>query len=379
MKKYIIAVLALFAILVFVHHRRAATGAAGGGEGQRSRAVPVTVATVVQESVPVELRTFGTAQAHSTVAIKAQIDGLLTSVPIQEGQNVKEGDLLAVVDPRPQQAALKAAEANLAKDVAQLKNAETEAKRQEDLLKKGMAAQDAFDLAQASAESLAAVVQADEAGVANAQLQLEYCEIRAPIAGRSGELRIHQGNVVKANDATLLTINQIVPIQVSFALPQQQLPAIITEMANRPLTVRAFAPGDAAHSETGELVFVDNQVDPATGTIRLKATFPNADQRLWPGQFVNVVLTLSVQQDAIVVPTPAIQTGQKGTYVFVVRPSQTVEDRPVVVNRAMNGNTIVSQGLKAGEQVVTDGQLRLTPGALIEVKPTGNASKTNGS
>jgi membrane fusion protein, multidrug efflux system len=378
-KKLIIAGIVLFVALVVLRAGRVARGRERGAASSGTAPVPVTVASVEQKSVPIEFRTFGTVQPIMSAAIKSQIGGILTDVHVQEGQDVKKGDLLFTVDPRPQQASVKQAEANLARDTVQYNNAKKEAARQEDLLGKGMAAEDAYDQAKATAESLAAVLQADEAAVANARLQLEYCQIRAPFDGRAGEIGVDQGNVVKANDVTLLTLNQIQPIEVSFSLPQQDLPDIVTERAKGALKVQAYAPGNDGHAETGELAFVDNQVDRTTGTIRLKGTFVNSDQRLWPGQFVNVVLTVAIQPDAIVVPTAAVQTGQKGPYVFVVQPDLTVQDRAITVSRALDGESVVSDGLRAGERVVTDGQLRLRPGARIEVKPARGSASANGS
>jgi membrane fusion protein, multidrug efflux system len=378
MKRPMKAVMGVVGVLLVVFLVRACAGAKPGGERKGGGAIPVTVANVVATTAPVDLRTFGTVQALSTVDIKSQISGILTIVHVREGQDVKEGDLLFTIDPRPQQAMLQQAEAHLARDTAQYQNAEKELARQQELLKKGMAAEDAYDQANATAESAAAVVQADEADVATAKLQLEYCEIRAPFAGRTGELPVDQGNLVKSGDATLLTINQIVPIQVNFSLPQQELQRVRDEIAKGPLTIVAYDPADPAHSETGTLVFVDNQVDQQTGTVRLKGTFQNEDGRLWPGEFVNVVLTLSIQPAAILVPAAAVQTGQQGPFVFVVNPDMTVVDRVVTVDRAMNGDTVISSGLKAGEKVVTDGQLQLTRGSKIEVKPSAAASTSQG-
>ena len=364
-----VVVALLAAVLV-----RGCSGGKQGSERKGGGAVAVTVADVIQTAAPVQLRTFGTVQALLTVAIKSQISGVLTEVHVNEGQDVREGDLLFTVEPRPQEAALKQAEANLARDTAQLRNAEKETARQDELLKKGMASQDAYDQAVAASESLKATVQADEALVANAKLQLEYCTIRAPFDGRTGELTVDQGNLVQAGGAILLTINQIVPIQANFSLPQQELQRLRDEMAKGPLAVVAFDPASQAHSETGELVFVDNQVDPQTGTVRLKATFKNEDRRLWPGEFVNVVLTLSIQPDAIVVPTTAVQTGQQGLFVFVVNADMTVAARAVTVDRGLNGETVISSGLKAGEKVVTDGQLQLSPGSKVEIKRASGGS-----
>lgn len=375
-KKTINTMIVLVVGLLLLRFGMSANRRGKESERQRLQAVPVTVASAMQKAVPIDLSTFGTVKALSSVAVKSQIGGILTAVQVREGQDVKQGDLLFTIDPRPQEAALKQAEANLSRDTAQFKNAEKEADRQEQLLAKGLAAQDAYDQAKATAESLSSVLKADEAAVATARLQLEYCRIRSPCDGRAGELGIDLGNVVKANDATLLTINQITPIEVDFSLPQQELPRIQDAMARSVLKVEATIPGEVPVVGTGAVSFVDNEVNRQTGTIRLKGTFSNTDQRLWPGQFVRVVLTLSVQPNAIVIPSPAIQTGQKGSYVFVVKPDLTVEDRPITVDRTLNGDTVVSGGLKVDERVVTEGQLRLTPGAKVDIKNAREPEKT---
>jgi multidrug efflux system membrane fusion protein len=374
-RKTIVTIILLVIGLWVLRFGKSASSGEKGGEPQKHQSVPVTTADVVQKAVPIEWRSFGAVQALSSVAIKSQISGILTDVQVKEGQDVKQGDLLFTIDPRPQEAALKQMEANLSRDTVQFKNAEKEANRQEKLLAKGLTAQDAYDQAQATAESLASVLKADEAAVATARLQLEYCRIRSPCDGRAGELGIDQGNLVKAGDATLLTINQIMPIEVDFSLPQQELPRIQDAMARSVLKVEATIPGEEKVVETGTVCFVDNEVNPQTGTIRLKGTFSNAEQRLWPGQFVRVVLTLSVQPSAMVIPTPAIQTGQNGSYVFIVKPDLTVEDRPIVVDRTLNDMTVVSDGLKVGERVVTEGQLRLTSGAKVDIKNARESGK----
>ena len=343
-------------------------GRKGGGGQPPAQAVAVTMATAIQKAVPEEIRTFGTVQASSTVAVRSQITGILSAVNFQEGANVKEGDLLFTIDPRLWDVATKQFEAVLAKDRAQLENARKEAARQDELLKKGFTAEDARDQARTAAEVLAATVQADEAVVENAKLQLEYCTIRSPIDGRTGALLLHQGNVVKANDVVLTTVNRVTPIDVSFSVPQQELPRVRQAAAGK-LAVRAFVPGQEDQTETGELTFIVNTVDPTTGTIGLKARFTNAAHRLWPGQFVDVVLTLALQADALVVPEQAVQASQQGSFVFVVKADMTVENRPVTVSRTLGVESVVAKGLQAGERVVTDGQLRLVPGSRVESKP----------
>lgn len=330
-------------------------------------AVPVTVGTVVQKTVPVELQAIGNVEAYSTVAVKSQVEGQLERVYFREGQDVKRGDLLFTIDSRPFVGALQQAEANLARNTAQAKLAHVQADRNKKLLDQGIVSADQFDQIQTSAEAQDAAVRADKAAVQNANVQLGYCTIRSPIDGRTGSLIVHEGNVVKANDVALVVINQISPIYVDFSVPEKYLSEIKRHMASGALRVRVSSPGDEAHPQEGVLTFVDNAVDTATGTIRLKGTFGNQDRRLWPGQFVNVSLRLAAQANALVVPSQAVQTGQKGQYVFVIK-SDTAEERPVVVGRSLDGETVIERGVQAGEQVVTDGQLRLVPGAKVEIK-----------
>jgi multidrug efflux system membrane fusion protein len=337
--------------------------------------VPVTVATVEKKTAPVEYRTFGTVQANLTAAIKSQVTGLLTKVHFQEGQNVKEGDLLFTIDPKPLEAALQQAEANLARDTAQQKNAEVEAARQLTLLKKGVTAQDEYDTARTNAEALAATMRADQAAIQNVKVQIAYCSIHAPIDGRMGQWLVHQGNLVKADDVTLAVINQVRPIQVSFAVPQRLLQTIQDEMPKHKLEVRAVISGQEDRPETGELTFVDNTVDPSTGTLMLKATLANTGERLWPGAFADVILTMREEPNAIVIPSRAIQTGQEGQYVFVVKEDKTAELRPITVERALNSDSVISKGLEAGEMVVTDGQLRLVSGARTMIKAAPEESQ----
>lgn len=331
--------------------------------------VPVTVARVTERSVPVELRAIGTLEAYSTVSIKSQVSGPLTAVHFREGQDVKRGDLLFTIDRRPFEVALQEAEANLARDVAQAENARAQAHRYEKLLEEGVVAKEQYDQFRTAAAAFDAAVRADQAAVERAKLDLEYCTIVAPLDGRTGSLIVHQGNLVKANEApALVVINQLTPIYVNFAIPEQALAEVKRFMAARKLEVQAFVPGEAQRPETGVLSFVDNAVDPTTGTIHLKATFANRQRRLWPGQFVNVVLILTAQPNALVVPTEALQTGQSGQYVFVVKPDQTVESRPVTSGITYQGLTVIEKGLAAGETVVTDGQSRLLPGARVAAK-----------
>jgi multidrug efflux system membrane fusion protein len=318
--------------------------------------------------VPVQIHAIGNVEAYSTVSVKTQVAGELIGVYFKEGQEVKKGDLLFLIDPRPFEAALKQAEANLAKDVAQMKKAEVDARRYTDLFKKGVVSSQDYDQVRTNYETLKAIVKADEAAVRNAKLELEYCYIRSPIDGRIGRLMVNQGNIVKEKETVLVDINQTKPIYVGFSVPEQELPRIKRYMALEELRVQAIIPSDKDHPVTGKLSFINNEVDTKTGTILLKAVFPNQDETLWPGQFVNAVLTLTTQKNALVIPSSAVQMGQEGQYVFVVKPDLTVESRPVVVGDSLEQWVVVSKGLRPGERVVTEGQLSLAPGAKVEIK-----------
>ncbi len=355
---------------------KAAPDAGGRGRDQRGpAAVPVTIGHVVEKSMPVELTVIGTVEPFSTVQVKSQVQGEILSVHFKEGDDVNKGDLLFNIDPSPFRATLQQAEANLSRDTAQSNNAQQELKRYGDLIKRGIATQEQYDTAHTSVASYEAAIRADQATIDNAKLQLGYCSIKAPISGRTGALLVHAGNLVKVNDVPLVVINQISPIYVSFAVPEAQLPDIKRYRAAGTLHVEASIPNDNGAPASGTITFVDNAVDPTTGTIRLKGTFPNRDHRLWPGQFVNVVLTLTTQHDAIVVPTQAVQSGQDGQYVFVVKADQSVESRTVEVARTLGEESVITKGLKPGETVVTDGQLRLVPGAKVSVKSTPSGTR----
>mgnify|MGYP001573951258 CR=1 FL=1 len=338
--------------------------------------VPVTAGTVIQKTVPVQVRAIGNVETYSTISVKSQIDGQLIRVHFKEGQDVKKGDILFTIDPRPYEAALKQAEANLAKDSAQLENARVEVSRYVELVKKGYVAQEQYDQIRTNAAALEATVNADKALVENARLQLRYCFIYSPITGRTGNLMANQGNLIKANaDNPMVTINQIQPIYVTFSVPEQYLSEIKKYMAGSKVKVEVYVTRDEDHPEEGVLTFIDNAVDMTTGTIKLKGTFANKEKRLWPGQFVNLILTLTTQPNAVVVPSQAIQTGQIGDYVFVIKSDLTVESRPVIIARTLDGETVVEKGLQPGDKVVTDGQLRLIPGAKVEIKTSGKSSK----
>ncbi|PYR30212.1 MAG: efflux RND transporter periplasmic adaptor subunit [Acidobacteria bacterium] len=340
-----------------------------GGGAQRQPAVPVTVAPVLKKPMPLQISVIGAAEAFSTVAVHAQITGELMSVNFNEGDDVKMGQVLFTLDHRPLEAALQQAEANLARDLAQAANARAQAVRYQDLAERGIATREQVGTMTTNAEALEATVGADRAAVENAKVQLQYATIASPLSGRTGALMVHAGNLVRANDAApLVVINQVAPINVSFGIPESQLPDFKRYLAQRSLHVEARPPNETGPASTGRISFVDNAVDQTTGTIKIKGTFPNDDRRLWPGQFVNIIVTLTTDAAAVVVPTVAVQAGQQGQYVFVVKPDETVDLKPVTVARTSGAETIIKDGLKAGETVITDGQIRLVPGSRISVK-----------
>jgi multidrug efflux system membrane fusion protein len=352
-----------------------ATGCAGddsagspGAEGRGQPPVPVAVATVVQKAMPIEIRVIGSAEPYSSVAIRSQTTGQLISVNFREGEEVTRGQVLFELDKRPLEAALQQAQANLERDLAQAANAAVQSKRLQDLVERGIAPREQADTSRTAVAALNATVAADRAAVENAQVQLQYATIAAPISGRTGALMVHEGNLVRANDTTpLVVINQVSPVSVAFSIPESRLPELNRYLAQGSLVVTATPPNDDAPS-VGRITFVDNAVDQNTGTIRIKGTFPNTDRRLWPGQFVNVVVTLTTDPTALVVPSVAVQDGQQGPYVFAVKGDQTVEMRSVKVARTRGAETVVAGGLQPGETVVTDGHLRLVPGTRISMK-----------
>jgi len=360
----------------------AAALAAGGCSGGAKQAaggggsMPVLVARAFTTNVPVQIDPppFGHVTPLSTVAVHSQIGGILQKVHFKEGQEVKKDDLLFTIDPRPSQAALEAAKAALARDQAQLANAKIQFDRERKLLDQKLVSQDEFDTSKAGYDALTGTVAVDQAAVTNAQLNLEFTEIRAPLDGVTGSLQFHEGDVVKAPDDALVTINQLHPIYVAFGVDDKFLPEIRREMQNRVLPVTVAFDNMDGPPPRGELTFVDNAVDATTDMIQLRATFPNERSLLWPGQFVEVELTLSDLTNAIVVPSQAVQTGQNGQFIYVVEAdptnaaSQVVEQRPVTTGITYQGETVVQGGLKAGETVVTDGQLRLAPGVKVSVK-----------
>ena len=370
---------------------------------QQAAAAPVLVSKAMLKSVPIEIQSVGNAEAYSSVSVKSQLGGELTVVDFKEGTDVKKGDRLFVIDPRPYEsqvaqaeatlakdkAQLQAAQANLSKEIAQEEFAQAQAKRYSELLQKGLLAPDSAEQITAQAKAASEAVRADRAGIdsmqANiaadqaaldrAKLQLEYCTIRSPIDGRTGQLMIKQGNIVKANDVELVTINQLHPIYVTFTVPEINLPLIKARMAAGKVAVLVYLQGEDEAVETGSLSFVENIVDTATGTIRLKALFDNRADKLWPGQFVRVVVRLNDSSNSIVVPVTAVQTRQDGKFVFVVKPDMTVEARAVLAGRTIERDVVIEKGLSEGESVVTTGQLRLVPGSRIQIK-TNSSSAT---
>ena len=337
-------------------------------------AVPVSVAEVVQKSVPVTLHAIGNVEPYTSVAVKARVDGQIVAVKFKEGDEVRQGAVLFEIDRRPFEAQLAQAQANLMKDQALLSHARDQDRRYKDLLERKFISADAYAQMKTNVATAEATVRADEAAIAGIRLMLDYCTIRTPITGYAGKIQIQEGNLVKANDTNpLVVINQVVPVNVSFAVPEQQLADVRKFQADGELRVSAsFANGTGAPI-AGKLSFIDNTTDVTTGTIRLKAEFANADKTLWPGQFVNVALTLTQQKNAIAVPSTAIQNGPNGQYVFVVRKDHTVELRDVKIARSEGSITVIASGLAPGETVVTVGQLRLAPGVEVALAPGAGA------
>lgn len=344
------------------------TPGSGRGGGQNPP-VPVTTTTASRKAVPVDVEAIGTVIAASTVAVHAQITGELTSVNFKEGDDVRQGQVLFTLDKRPLEATLLQAQANLQRDQAQARNARASSVRYDDLLKRGIATQEQVDQFRTQAAALDATVVADQAAVDSAKVQLDYATIVSPLTGRTGFLQVHVGNLVRANDTTpIIVINRIQPVYVSFAVPEAMLPQFKRYVARGTIRVEAKAPNEEGAASAGRIDFIDNAVDATTGTIKVKGTFPNEDRRLWPGQFVNVTVTLTTEPDMTVVPTVAVQSGQQGTYVYVVKDDQTVELRMVTVSRTHGAESIIRSGVAAGETVVTDGHLRLIPGSRVSVK-----------
>jgi multidrug efflux system membrane fusion protein len=342
------------------------------GTPQRERRdplVPVKVAVAAVKAVPVRVHAVGTVEAYATVSIKSRVDGELVRVHFREGQDVKKGDMLFTIDPRPYEAALKEAQARLERDVALMKKAERDTRRYAELVAKNFVSSDKYEQFRANFESLRAAAEADRAAVERARLQLEYCYIRSPMAGRTGRLLVDEGTQIKANDdkGSMVDISQIMPIYVAFAVPQQNLSAIKTHMAKGELKVSADIPESGLPPEEGTLSFLDNKVNSQTGTVLLKGSFANAGRHLWPGQFVTTTLTLTTRQNAVVIPSVAVQVGQEGQFVYLVKTDMTVEPRKVTPGLVVGDSVVIDQGLTGGESVVTEGQLRLVPGTKVQV------------
>jgi membrane fusion protein, multidrug efflux system len=350
----------------------------GGGRKPQRPAVPVKTAQAAAKPEPLSFRAVGTVEPVETAAVRPQVGGVITRVAFSEGQDVRQGQILFQIDPRPFEAALDAARAQCSRDSASAANAAVQAGRYADLAKKDYVSAEQYDAVRTQAEMLRSTVLLDRAASEQAELNLAYATVRAPISGRTGALLVKKGNVVKANDPALVVVHQMRPIRVAFAIPERQLPDVRRYAALAPLTVRVRTTAGAAVE--GRLLFMDNEVDAATGTVTLKAEFPNGDLALWPGQFVDAELVLTVETAALTVPDAAVVTGQEGTFVYVVTPEGRAEKRTVRVDRSLDDTAVIAEGLKDGETVVTDGQMRLLPGAPVEVLPdsAGRGTRTGG-
>lgn len=346
----------------------------GGGGARGPEAVPVKVAPVEKRSVPITVQANGSVEAWNLVTVRPQVGGIITQVAFQEGQDVNQGDLLFQIDPRPYQAALDQAQQALARDQAKADAAMADLERYQKLVGKEFVTAEEYDQKKADAASMKATLGTDRAAVETARLNLSYCTVRAPETGRTGAVLVREGNLVKANDE-LVTIAKIKPVRVSFSIPETEIEAL----RQRQQALATFVtPKMSSQPIEGKLSFINNTVDPTTGTLLLKAQFPNEDERLWPGEFVDVRLELGSDPNAEVVPAEAVQTGQAGTYVFVVQGDQTVQQRPVKLERQTPRYAVIANGLQLGETVVTDGQLRLTSGAKVAVTGTGGAGGAGG-
>lgn len=346
-----------------------------GGRGGGGGAAPVIAAKAQRKVVPLVIDAIGAVESIHSAAIRSQITGTVMKIAIKEGQDVQANDLLFEIDPRPFRNALQQAEADRQKILVQLENARAQVARYRALSSDSMVSKEQYQKIQDDARALEAQALASESTVANTRLQLEYCSIRAPFAGRTGNLGVHVGDLVRANEAgvALVTINQLNPIYVTFGVPQQNLTAVNSYRTKGTLEVNVIPPGTDESPEKGELTFVDNIVDSSTGTIKLKATFANEGHRLWPGQFATVAVTLAAPE-VLTVPSSAVQPSQSGQYVFVVKDDLTAELRPVKVERTVGNDAVITKGLAEGETIVTDGQLRVVPGRPVEIKQTASGA-----
>lgn len=407
----IVSLVILVALLIvlwrFLGDKAATPGAGRGGRGGAGEVVPVEVAPVTQQDVPIQIKGIGNVEAVTTVAVRSQVEGTLLTVGFVPGQEVKKGQVLFTIDPRPLQAQLSQAEANLLKSMAAVRQAndivardqaiaannQVAVNRDLKLVEAGVIPREQYDNDLATLRAIEATVRADQSSVANlqaaqkaedanvqnARVQLSYTTIRAPLAGKTGNLIVTAGNLVRANDTTpMVTLTTSSPIYVTFSVPERDLVRIRQATGKEAIAVQGQIPGDEANPVMGKLSLVDNTVDPATGTVRLKATFVNDDRRLYPGQFVNVVLTLGTAMQAVVVPSQAVQIGQDKTFVYVAKADGTAEIRTVKTGTTMGSMTVIEEGLKPGEQVVTDGQLRLVPGSKIQAKGQGQGGRGQG-
>lgn len=357
----------------------AGKGGSKNGQGRGSQqSVPVAVAKVETKDLPVYLQGLGSVEAFNTVVVKTRLDGQLVEIHFKEGQEVRQGELLAVIDPRPYQVQLSQVEATLYKDQSALKDAELNFQRFQDLYKQGIIPQQQFDTQKSLVGQLEGAVRADQANIDNVKLNLTYTRITAPVSGRVGLRQVDMGNMVHASDPNgLLVITQLHPIAVIFTLPEDNLPAVSQHLRTRPLQTDAYSRDDRNKLATGKLLTIDNQIDPATGTGKLKAVFENTESALWPNQFVNIHLLLEVRKNSIVLPAAAIQRGPQGTYVFVVKPDKTADMRKVAVAMSEGDVSAITSGVNPGELVVTDGQDKLQPGSRVEIRSGGPAPGQN--
>ena len=361
-----VAVLAAAGLAAYFSQDSRARESRKGSKGPS--AVPVTVARALQENVPVRLRAIGNVEAFATVALKARVDGQIIEVNFKEGAPVKKGAVLFRIDPRPFEAALRQAEANALRDAAARDQAQSQARRYEELLQKNFVSKEAYAQFRTNAQTAGAVAKASQAALENARLNLEYCTIRSPLDGFVGKVLLQAGNLVRANDVNpLVVINQVRPIYVNFAVPEQNLPEVRKRTAEGPVDVEVVPVDNTQAHPTGRLIFIDNAVDTTTGTIRLRAQFDNDDATLWPGQFVNLSVRLYDEPNATVVPSQAVQTGADGQFVYVIGDDLTAQLRHVQVQRTEGDRAIIAKGVAPGEQVVTRGQLRLGPNVPVQI------------